>query len=111
MGFLPVQQQPYRVLIAGGAYGGVSAAVNLLDLSLGRSARLDPDKAPAEEARDGVPVEIHIVDERDGYCKTASSTRYGADRINLTDYYRPHDRLTSRPIIARLCNKSMAKIR
>jgi hypothetical protein len=79
MGFLPVQQQPYRVLIAGGAYGGVSAAVNLLDLSLGRSARLDPDKAPAEEARDGVPVEIHIVDERDGYCKTASSTRYGAD--------------------------------
>ena len=47
----------------------MSAAVNLLDLSLGRSARLDPDKAPAEEARDGVPIEIHIVDERDGYCE------------------------------------------
>lgn len=71
MGSLPVQQ-PYRILIAGGAYGGVSAAVNLLDLSLGRSARLDPDKAPAKEALDGVPIEIHIVDERDGYCKTAS---------------------------------------
>jgi hypothetical protein len=41
-------------------------------LSLGRSARLDPDKVPAEEAQDGIPVEIHIVDERDGYCKTAS---------------------------------------
>jgi hypothetical protein len=110
MGSLPVQQ-PYRILIAGGAYGGVSAAVNLLDLSLGRSARLEPDKAPAEEARDGIPIEIHVVDERDGYCKAASLTRYGVHRTNLTDYYRPHDRLTSRPIIVRLCNKSMAKIR
>lgn len=70
MGSFPVQQ-PYRILIAGGAYGGVSAAVNLLDLSLGRSARLDPDKVPAEEARNGVPIEIHIVDERDGYCEIA----------------------------------------
>lgn len=68
MGSLP-EPQPYRILIAGGAYGGVSAAVNLLDLSLGKYARLDPDKAPAEEARDGIPIEIHIVDERDGYCE------------------------------------------
>lgn len=68
MGSLP-EQQAYRILIAGGAYGGVSAAINLLDLSLGRPARLDPDKVPVEEARDGVPIEIYIVDERDGYCK------------------------------------------
>jgi hypothetical protein len=68
MGSLPVQQ-PFRILIAGGAYAGVSAAVNLLDLSLGRPARLEPDKVPVGEARSGVPVEIHIVDERDGYCK------------------------------------------
>ena len=70
MGSFPVQQH-YRILIAGGAYGGVSAAVNLLDLSLGRSARLDPDKVPAEEACNGVPIEINIVDERDGYCEIA----------------------------------------
>lgn len=69
MGSIGLAQQPFRVLIAGGAYGGVSTAVNLLDLSLGRSARLDPDKAPAEEARGGIPIDIHIVDERDGYCK------------------------------------------
>lgn len=75
MGSFPVQQ-PYRILIAGGAYGGVSAAVNLLDLSLGRSARLDPEKAPAEEARNGVPIEIHIVDERDGYCEIALRNTY-----------------------------------
>ena len=71
MGSLPVQL-PFRILIAGGAYGGVSAAVNLLDLSLGRPARLEPDKVPVEEARNGVPVEIHIVDERDGYCKATT---------------------------------------
>ena len=75
MGSFPVQR-PYRILIAGGAYGGVSAAVNLLDLSLGRSARLDSDKAPVEEARSGVPIEIHIVDERDGYCKIALRNLY-----------------------------------
>jgi hypothetical protein len=73
MGSLPVQQ-PFRILIAGGAYGGVSAAVNLLDLSLGRPARLEPDKVPVEEARNGVPVEIHIVDERDGYCKATTQS-------------------------------------
>jgi hypothetical protein len=75
-------QQPYRILIAGGAYGGVSAAVNLLDLSLGRSARLDPDKAPVEEARDGVPIEIHIVDERDGYCEIESRNTYTLSSSN-----------------------------
>jgi hypothetical protein len=70
MGSLPIQQ-PFRILIAGGAYAGVSAAVNLLDLSLGRPARLDPEKVPVGEALDGVPVEIYLVDERDGYCRTA----------------------------------------
>lgn len=82
MGSFPVQR-PYRILIAGGAYGGVSAAVNLLDLSLGRSARLDPDKTPVEEARDGVPIEIHIVDERDGYCKIALRIPYAFGSPNL----------------------------
>ena len=81
MGSFPVPQ-PYRILIAGGAYGGVSAAVNLLDLSLGRSARLDPDKAPVEEARNGVPIEIHIVDERDGYCEIALPETYKSYNSN-----------------------------
>jgi len=107
MGSFPVQQ-PYRILIAGGAYGGVSAAVNLLDLSLGKSARLDPDKAPVEAARDGIPIEIHIVDERDGYCEIVSCHMYNTVLISC---YRSHHRLASCSFVARLCNQGLAEVR
>lgn len=56
-----------RVLIVGGSYGGLAAALNLNDLAQGRVARFDysPDaKAPTSR----VPLQITIVDERDGYC-------------------------------------------
>jgi hypothetical protein len=107
MGSFPVQQ-PYRILIAGGAYGGVSAAVNLLDLSLGRPARLEPDKLPAEEARDGIPIEIHVVDERDGYCEIPQGHTHQA---TLTICTRSHHRFTSCSLVTRLCNEGMAKVR
>lgn len=49
---------PYRVLIAGGCYSGLSAAVNLI-------RKCDsPSDSP-------IPVAITIVDERDGYCMSA----------------------------------------
>ncbi|KAI0377131.1 FAD/NAD(P)-binding domain-containing protein [Hypomontagnella monticulosa] len=44
---------PYRVLIAGGCYGGLAAAVHLLE-------KCDTIEAP-------IPLEITIVDERDGF--------------------------------------------
>jgi len=70
MGALKIQTNTaLRVLIAGGSYAGISAAVNLLDLCHGKAARLAPDKVPSEKAQQGVPVQITIVDERDGYCK------------------------------------------
>ncbi|KAI2468965.1 FAD/NAD(P)-binding domain-containing protein [Annulohypoxylon bovei var. microspora] len=47
------EANPYRVLIAGGCYGGLAAAINLLD-------RCDTIESP-------IPVEITIVDERDGF--------------------------------------------
>ncbi|KAI1169544.1 hypothetical protein F4777DRAFT_208624 [Nemania sp. FL0916] len=50
-GIRPVSQ--YRVLIAGGCYGGLSAAINLLD-------KCDAIDSP-------ISVDITIVDERDGY--------------------------------------------
>lgn len=56
-----------RVLVAGCAYGGIAVVVNLLDLCLGKPARGAPNKVPHELALKGVPVDIHIVDERDGY--------------------------------------------
>ncbi|KAI1503318.1 hypothetical protein F5X99DRAFT_417289 [Biscogniauxia marginata] len=44
---------PYRVFIAGGCYAGLSAAINLLE-------RCDTIESP-------IPVDITIVDERDGF--------------------------------------------
>ncbi|KAI0481359.1 FAD/NAD(P)-binding domain-containing protein [Xylariaceae sp. FL0804] len=44
---------PYRVLIAGGCYAGLSAAINLLE-------KCDTIESP-------IPVEVTIVDERDGF--------------------------------------------
>lgn len=44
----------YRILIAGGCYGGLSAAINLLE-------KCDTIDSP-------ISLDITIVDERDGYC-------------------------------------------
>ncbi|RMZ78272.1 hypothetical protein DV736_g6693, partial [Chaetothyriales sp. CBS 134916] len=57
-------REAVRVLIAGGAYAGIAAALNLLDLCHARQARGSrfPTDTPTF-----VPVEICIVDERDGY--------------------------------------------
>ena len=60
-----------KVLVIGGSYGGLGAALNLLDLSKGKYSRFsgkvgkDPQAGPDSK----VAVQIKIVDERDGYCK------------------------------------------
>lgn len=63
-----------KVLVIGGCYGGLSAALNLLDLCNGRRAR--QDRAPKDEKAAPVPninVQITIVDERDGFCMSETS--------------------------------------
>jgi hypothetical protein len=57
----------FRVLVIGGSYGGLSAALNLWDLSRGRLPRFNyayDGPAPAHR----IPIQTTIVDERDGYC-------------------------------------------
>lgn len=61
-----LQCEPFKVLILGGCYAGLSAALNLIDLSEGRAARQGNGEVPAHDGR--IPVDITIVDERDGYC-------------------------------------------
>jgi hypothetical protein len=61
---------PTRVLVAGGSYGGLAAALNLLDLCERKPARFTPDGKVSENV---VPIHIKIVDERDGYCKVPDS--------------------------------------
>lgn len=62
---------PYKVLVLGGSYGGLGAALNLWDLCNGRSARFSAaqDKSLCSSK---IPVDITIVDERDGYCESNS---------------------------------------
>ncbi|KAK4142890.1 pyridine nucleotide-disulfide oxidoreductase [Dichotomopilus funicola] len=60
--------QPFSVLVAGGAYAGLSAALNLQDLCRGLPPRCG--EQPAEGEHTPTPlleVDITIVDERDGY--------------------------------------------
>jgi len=62
------QTSSTKVLVIGGAYAGLAASLNLLDLCAGRLARFNPKTKPTEP----LPIEIKIVDERDGYCAFAS---------------------------------------
>ncbi|EXJ83973.1 hypothetical protein A1O3_04640 [Capronia epimyces CBS 606.96] len=57
---------PFRVLVLGGSYGGLGAALNLLDLCNGRPARFSSDQVQPLN-RGKIPVDITVVDERDGY--------------------------------------------
>ncbi|KAK1141907.1 hypothetical protein N8T08_008420 [Aspergillus melleus] len=57
---------PFKVLVVGGSYAGLAATLNLLDLCQGRRRRFSLD--PADEGpQRKVPVQITIVDERDGF--------------------------------------------
>ncbi|KAF5667580.1 pyridine nucleotide-disulfide oxidoreductase [Fusarium heterosporum] len=67
MGSLPEASNAVRVLILGGCYGGLSAAVNLLDLSQGYSPRMNSEPYIHHPDLPRFNIEITIVDERDGY--------------------------------------------
>lgn len=71
-------ESPTKVLVIGGCYGGLAAALDLLDLCHGKQARtirfVKPDETILEQPiteRPKLPIEIKIVDERDGYCNYA----------------------------------------
>ncbi|TEA22708.1 Oxidoreductase OXR1 [Colletotrichum sidae] len=79
MGSLPGAIPPFKVFIVGTSYGGLSTALNLLDLSQGLPPRLA--SAPYEHHPDftNVPLEITIADERDGFFHLIGSPLAFAD--------------------------------
>ncbi|KAK1639438.1 hypothetical protein BDP81DRAFT_420991 [Colletotrichum phormii] len=80
MGSLPGAIPPFKVFVIGGlSYAGVSTTLNLLDLSSGKSPRLA--HVPYEHHPDfkNVPVEITLVDERDGFFHLIGSPLAFAD--------------------------------
>lgn len=72
---------PFRVLVLGGCYGGLSTTLNLIDLAEGRAARQGNGTLPGHDGK--VPIEVTMVDERDGFCAYS--------------YLRPHNLNTHIP--------------
>ncbi|CAI7588240.1 unnamed protein product [Penicillium glandicola] len=60
------EQPPFRVLIVGGSYSGLAATLNLVDLCHGRKCRFNLDEKEQAPVNT-IPVQVTIVDERDGY--------------------------------------------
>ncbi|WXC47458.1 hypothetical protein QX201_007176 [Fusarium graminearum] len=79
MGSLPETSNAVRVLILGGCYGGLSAAVNLLDLSQGYSPRMNSEPYTHHPNLPTFNIEITIVDQRDGYYHLIGSPMALAD--------------------------------
>ncbi|KAI5291613.1 hypothetical protein KEM54_002890 [Ascosphaera aggregata] len=63
---------PAKVLVVGGSYAGLSAIVNLLDLCDGLPPRFTSEKDPQVDEEQKAPVEVTLVDERDGFCMPAA---------------------------------------
>ncbi|EXL73124.1 hypothetical protein FOPG_11469 [Fusarium oxysporum f. sp. conglutinans race 2 54008] len=57
----------YKILIIGGSYAGISAAVNLLDLQRGSQPRQSRESYIRQRQLPKHNIEISIVDERDGF--------------------------------------------
>ncbi|OKL58316.1 hypothetical protein UA08_06423 [Talaromyces atroroseus] len=60
------RSQLTRVLVVGGSYAGLSVTLNLLDLCNGLAPRFSGSKSPVDISQQ-TPVEVTIVDERDGF--------------------------------------------
>lgn len=61
--------QPWRILIVGAAYGGITALMHFIDLCNGRTRPSHRDDLPKFEGE--VPergVNVTVIDERDGFC-------------------------------------------
>ena len=66
-------KNPTKVLIVGGSYSRLAAVLNLSDLCRGEPSRgVHPPAPPNDKPQPALPVEIKILDERDGFCEKSS---------------------------------------
>jgi len=70
-------QRPWRILIVGAAYGGLTALMHFIDLS---NAKQRPDhRADVPKFEGAVPargVDVTVLDERDGFCMFSISQSF-----------------------------------
>ncbi|KAL5612612.1 hypothetical protein BROUX41_004293 [Berkeleyomyces rouxiae] len=91
-----------RVLVVGGSYAGLSATVNLLDLTSGLQPRTGHSEYKHHPEAKTVPVDITIVDERDGFfhliggplafASTKFAERFWVKFKDIPDIHRPNVR-------------------
>lgn len=60
---------PYRILVIGSSYGGLATTLNLLDLCQQLPTRFKPEQNLTPVSPIEIPVQITLVDERDGFCR------------------------------------------
>lgn len=85
MGSIPAAAPQIKVLIVGGCYAGISTAVNLLDLANGFSPRLAWEPYIHHPDLPSIDLQITLVDERDGYCKSLKPLT-SSTSINTLDH-------------------------
>ncbi|KAJ5561977.1 hypothetical protein N7535_003560 [Penicillium sp. DV-2018c] len=82
-----LEEKPFKVLIIGGSYSGLAATLNLIDLCHGRKCRFnlnENDKAPQKR----IPVQVTIVDERDGYYHLIGLPLAMASNANASTFWK-----------------------
>ena len=72
----PAEAPVTKVLVVGGAYGGMAAAVNLLDISNHANPRFNYPNYQWDADAPRTPIEVTIVDERDGYCMSTPAALF-----------------------------------
>ncbi|KAJ5578799.1 uncharacterized protein N7459_007763 [Penicillium hispanicum] len=88
---VPVVPRSFRVLVIGGSYGGLAAALNLSDLSRGRRARFDSNPNSTLPSH-RIPIQITVVDERDGYYHLIGSPKsLACEKFALESWTRFRD--------------------
>ncbi|GFF32000.1 apoptosis-inducing factor 2 [Aspergillus lentulus] len=109
----------FRVLIAGASYGGLGAALTLLDLSRGQPSRFNYD-AEIKPPQHHIPVDITLVDEKDGFYHLIGSPRALVDEQFASDTWTrfsnikalqcPHVRFIRGSVTAVDCKSKTATI-
>lgn len=110
MGSLQNTVPPFRLLVAGGSYAGLSFVVNLLDICNGRSPRMAHEPYSHHPDFTRIPVDITIVDERDGYCWFRRLSLFARIMTHLTFLRSPPHRLSTRTCLVRLCCQDLDQV-
>lgn len=67
-------QSLHKIVVVGGAYGGVSAIINLLAMADGKELPYGGNPLTGLDVPLKQRLEITLIDERDGFCKPPHPT-------------------------------------